>query len=182
MPGSCAYMQHHTCCACLRVYAGPLSLMQMETVVLYSSREERQHWHIPTLTSSAAPAGSSSGGGSEAAGSSGEQQVEGPGEGDEDGDDSGGSFWLPGGAVVTLRMVTNPLHEAAGSDGSASSSNNGSNGSGSSRAHRGLLIGLHMLDGAGSCLFVEREYDHAGCLFEVRQGTAVKGGWSGGRM
>lgn len=156
----------------------------METVVLYSSREERQHWHVPTLTSSAAPAGSSSssGGGSDAAGSSGQQQVEGPGEGDMDGDDSGGSFWLPGGAVVTLRMVTNPLHEAAGSDGSSSSSssNNGSNGSSSSgsssKAHRGLLIGLHMLDGAGSCLFVEREYDPAGCLFEVRQGTAVKGG------
>jgi hypothetical protein len=90
--------------------------------------------------------------------------------------------------VVTLRMVSNPLHEAAGSDGGSNSSSNGSssngsNGSsGSSRAHRGLLIGLHMLDGTGSCLFVEREYDPAGCLFEVRQGTAVKGGWSGGRM
>jgi hypothetical protein len=149
----------------------------METVLLYSSREERQHWHVPTLTSSAAPAGTSSSG---ARGSSGNaaavlaanQQAA---EADSD-DGSGGSFWLPGGAVVTLRMVDNPLHAAEPDrNGSSSSSSSGS-------AHRGLLVGLHLLDGAGSCLFVEREYDPAGRLFEVRQGTAVKGGWSGGRM
>jgi hypothetical protein len=149
----------------------------METVLLYSSREERQHWHVPTLTSSAAPAGTSSSGarsgsGNAAADLAANQQAA---DGDSD-DGSGGSFWLPGGAVVTLRMVDNPLHVAeADSNGSSSSSSNGS-------AHRGLLVGLHLLDGAGSCLFVEREYDPAGRLFEVRQGTAVKGGWSGGRM
>lgn len=152
----------------------------METVLLYSSREERQHWHVPTLTSSAAPAGTSSNGAhSGSINTAGElafdQQTRGA-DADADGDDdSGGSFWLPGGAVVTLRMVDNPLHTAeADSNGSSSSS--------SGKAHRGLMVGLHLLDGAGSCLFVEREYDPAGRLFEVRHGTAVKGGWSGGRM
>lgn len=163
----------HLLCRCL----------QMETVVLYSSREERQHWHIPTITSSAAPAAASTSGrnassnGNEAAGSGSDQQLaQGSSADDTDDDDSGGSFWLPGGAVVTLRMVNHPAHGAdADSDSSGSSSDGG-------RGHRGLLIGLHMLDAGGSALFVEREYSPQGELFEVRQGTAVKGGWSGGRM
>jgi hypothetical protein len=76
--------------------------------------------------------------------------------------------------VVTLRMVDN---SSSGSNGSSSS------GSGGGRRHRGLLVGLHMLDGDGSsCLFVEREHAADGSLVEVRQGTAVKGAWAGGRM
>lgn len=150
-------------------------LVQDETVVLYSGREERQHWHVPSITSPAAPAGSNGnaaaaaedGGGSSAGGDADAASAAAD-------DDAGGSFWLPGGAVVTLRMVASAR---GGSD-------NGAAGEGSSSAasHRGLLIGLHMLDATGSCMFVEREYDGAGRLLEVRQGTAVKGGWSGGRM
>lgn len=151
-----------------------VGVLQDETVVLYSSREERQHWHVPTLTSSAAPAVSSSKQPASAAGdgdsSSSDAQLDQASQDSED-DDSGGSFWLPGGAVVSLRMVAN-----------SSDAGEGANSSSSTKPHRGLLVGLHMLDAAGSCLFVEREYDAEGALLEVRQGTAVKGGWSGGRM
>jgi hypothetical protein len=94
-----------------------------------------------------------------------------------DDDGSGGSFWLPGGAVVTIRMVQWP---PAGMPGAAAAASNG-NGV-SSGAARGLQVGLHWLVDGGSCLFVERQYDAEGVLAEVRQGTAVKGGWSGGRM
>lgn len=147
------------CCCC--------DVLQDETVVLYSSREERQHWHVPSITSTAAPANSSSSKRTTSAGSNG---VSDGLSAEEDTEDSGGSFWLPGGAVVTLRMVASKAGAGSGSaDGSGSE-------------HRGLLIGLHMLDGSGSCLLIEREYDADGRLLEVRQGTAVKGGWSGGRM
>jgi hypothetical protein len=157
-----------------------IAVLQDETVVLYSSREERQHWHVPTLTSSAAPAVSSSKQPASAAvdgdGSSPDSQLD-QASPDSDDDDAGGSFWLPGGAVVSLRMVANSSDAGEGDSSSSSSSS-----SSSTRPHRGLLVGLHMLDAAGSCLFVEREYDAEGALLEVRQGTAVKGGWSGGRM
>lgn len=147
-------------------------------MVLYSSREERQHWHVPSLTSSAAPAVSGSKQPTSAAGdgdsTSPDSQLDQDSQ-DSDDDDSGGSFWLPGGAVVSLRMVANSTDAG---EGDSSSNNNSS----STRPHRGLLVGLHMLDATGSCLFVEREYDAEGALLEVRQGTAVKGGWSGGRM
>jgi len=145
-------------------------VLQDETVVLYSSREERQHWHVPTITSTAAPANTSSS--SKRATPAGSNGVSDGLSAEQDTEDSGGSFWLPGGAVVTLRMVAN--NKAGAVSGSA--------GDGSGSDHRGLLIGLHMLDGSGSCLLIEREYDAEGRLSEVRQGTAVKGGWSGGRM
>lgn len=138
-------------------------LLQDEEVFVYSSREERQQWHVPGLTSSAALGGAS------AASGNGSGPAASPSQLEDDG--SGGSFWLPGGAVATFRMVPPP--------GDASS--NGSSSKGSSSG-RGLQVGLHWLAEQGSCLFVERQYGADGELAEVRQGSAVKGGWSGGRM
>lgn len=113
-----------------------------------------------------------------------------------DDDGSGGSFWLPGGAAVTLRMVPVP-HTPNISSGSSSNVQSvghfegtlgtpASNGSGhgadcSSRTARGLMIGLHWLIDEGSCEFIERQYDAEGHLVEVRHGSAVLGGWCGGR-
>lgn len=50
-----------------------------------------------------------------------------------------------------------------------------------SKAARGLMVGLHWLIDQGSCEFVERQYDAEGQLVEVRHGSAVLGGWCGGR-
>lgn len=48
----------------------------------------------------------------------------------------------------------------------------------------GLLLsaGWGPSDGRGLLSLVEREYDGAGHLTEVRFRTAVRGGWVGGRM
>lgn len=85
---------------------------------------------------------------------------------------------------MTIKMVQWPPGSAGLRTSSSSSSNSSSsNGNGnSSGSTRGLQIGLHWLVDGGSCLFVERQYDGEGQLAEVRHGTAVKGGWSGGRM
>jgi hypothetical protein len=84
---------------------------------------------------------------------------------------------------------TQELNSTAGSNGreggsssSSSSSNTGSSGVEAGSSRRGLQVGLHWLVDDGSCLFIERQYDADGVLAEVRQGSAVKGGWSGGRM
>eukprot|EP00879_Flechtneria_rotunda_P029684 GHRR01032123.1.p1 GENE.GHRR01032123.1~~GHRR01032123.1.p1 ORF type:complete len:450 (+),score=206.08 GHRR01032123.1:188-1351(+) len=139
--------------------------LQDEVVFAYSSREERQHWHVPGITSSAAVGDMTS---NNASNSSHGPKAAAAEQLDDEG--TGGSFWLPGNAVATLRMVPVPSSDPS------SSKTNGSSGS------RGLLIGLHWLVDGGSCVFVERQYDADGQLMEVRHGTAVKGGWSGGRM
>lgn len=84
--------------------------------------------------------------------------------------------------MVSVRMVTNSSSSSAGGEDGSASGSSSSNGSSREKPHRGLVVGLHLMDGSGSCLFVEREYGPDGELAEVRQGTAVKGGWSGGRM
>ncbi|KXZ55531.1 hypothetical protein GPECTOR_2g1080 [Gonium pectorale] len=116
--------------------------------------------------------------------------------------DEGGSYWLPGGVVLSLRMLDNyvPVDLDSDSDGSGSDSasagpgsaasngnGNGNNGNGkgpgAERTYpRGLCISLGWLWREGSASVVEREYDGYGYLREVRLSQAVKGGWSGGRM
>ncbi|GLC70769.1 hypothetical protein PLESTF_001031300 [Pleodorina starrii] len=111
--------------------------------------------------------------------------------------DEGASFWLPGGVVLSLRMVDNyvpvdldsadPASQHAGRSGSGSSSNSNGNGNGNGkkgqRAYpRGLCVGMTWLWREGSVSAVEREYDGYGYLREVRLSQGVKGGWSGGRM
>ena len=60
--------------------------------------------------------------------------------------------------------------------------NYGLEGDGGEPVPRGLSLGLQWAVGEGSVLGLEREYDGFGYLREVRYATAVKGGWSGGRM
>lgn len=165
-------------------------MVQEEQVWVYSSREEQQQWHVPGITNSAAL------GSSLVASSSNGNPGEGPPAAaavealDDEG--SGGSFWLPGGAVVTLRMV--PIPQATSSSSNADLADDSgagygtpdSNGDGhtagpSSKAARGLMLSLHWLIAEGSCEFIERQYDPDGQLFEVRHGSAVLGGWCGGR-
>ena len=107
--------------------------------------------------------------------------------------DDGGSYWLPGGIVLSLRMVDNyvPTEMDADSNGSGSetdsagTSGNGAangNGKGSRVYPRGLCLSTSWLWREGSVSVVEREYDGYGFLREVRLAQGVKGGWSGGRM
>lgn len=115
------------------------------------------------------------------------------GAGSEDGGASdGGSLWLPGGCVATFRMAQQgvPAHDddddKGRGDGISSSSDAKAYGNGNGShapTPRGVVMSFVWLgsDG-GACLTLEREYDAAGQLVEVRHGSAVKGGWSGGRM
>jgi hypothetical protein len=146
-------------------------------VWVYTAREERQEWRVPGFGAGA----------------------------DGSGDD-GGSLWLPGGCVVTFRMVAAPqpaggasgggedeggsYHHSAASNGSGGG---GGAGGGNGRAAkaaaagapplaRGVVMSFAWLTGEGAGLVVERAYDAAGRLLEVRHASAVKGGWSGGRM
>ncbi|EFJ46014.1 hypothetical protein VOLCADRAFT_93813 [Volvox carteri f. nagariensis] len=112
--------------------------------------------------------------------------------------DDGGCFWLPGGVVLSLRMVDNyvpvdlDLDSESGGSGSESdrggggaSTNGNGNGNGleSSRTYpRGLCLGMAWLWREGSVSVLEREYDGYGYLREVRLSQGVKGGWAGGRM
>jgi len=145
---------------------------------VYSTREERQAWSVAGLGAG----------------------------GDDGGGDGGGSLWLPGGCVVTFRMVPGSTPAAAATVTTTSSSNgSSSNGAASSiGAARGGRVGAHARDALagqpappprgvvmaftwvygeeGSALAVEREYDGAGRLVEVRATSSVKGAWSGGRM
>ncbi|KAG2451288.1 hypothetical protein HYH02_003894 [Chlamydomonas schloesseri] len=128
------------------------------------------------------------------------------------GGDEGGCYWLPGGVVVSLRMVDNYVPadsaEAAGGDDSGSSSeddggasssasskpkkqehaasngngNGAGAGAGAREYPRGLCLGMAWAWKEGNVSLVEREYDGYGYLRDVRLGQAVKGGWSGGRM
>lgn len=166
--------------------------LQETQVWVYSSREERLQWHVPGITSSAAlgsnPVAGSTGSSESAAAAAAELL-------DDDG--SGGSFWLPGGAAVTLRMVAAPdTHNSSSSSSSirvqaadglqVPLGRSADNGQGHGSEHssgrgRGLLICLHWLIDEGSCEFIERQYDDEGQLVEVRHGSAVLGGWCGGR-
>lgn len=157
---------------------------------VYSSREEQQQWHVPGITNSAVLGDSILESSSD---SRSQQAAAAAAAGTLDDGGAGGSFWLPGGAVVTLRMVPIPSSSADGhteakqqpnfgspsSNGSSAVAN--SSNSSSSKQARGLMIGLHWLIDDGSCEFVERQYDPDGELFEVRHGSAVLGGWCGGR-
>ncbi|GIL52540.1 hypothetical protein Vafri_8382 [Volvox africanus] len=112
--------------------------------------------------------------------------------------DDGGCFWLPGGIILSLRMVDNYVpvdlnldsetdrSESGSQISSTGSRNNGNgngNGNGAERTYpRGLCLGMGWLWREGSVSLIEREYDGYGYLREVRLGQAVKGGWSGGRM
>ncbi|GIL79715.1 hypothetical protein Vretifemale_9002 [Volvox reticuliferus] len=126
-----------------------------------------------------------------------EQQLWGTSAAPPSGDD-GGCFWLPGGIVLSLRMVDNyvPVDldldlESDGSESGSQISSNGSsyNGNGNGNGNRaqrtyprGLCLGMGWLWREGSVSLIEREYDGYGYLREVRLAQAVKGGWSGGRM
>ncbi|KAG2435736.1 hypothetical protein HXX76_006932 [Chlamydomonas incerta] len=125
------------------------------------------------------------------------------------GGDEGGCYWLPGGVVISLRMVDNYVPaDAADAQGDSSEDEGAastagreaekragqehaaSNGNGNGSGHgagpreypRGLCLGMAWAWKEGNVSLVEREYDGYGYLREVRLGQAVKGGWSGGRM
>ncbi len=151
--------------------------------------------------------------------------------GGEDGVEEGGSYWLPGGVVATIRMVpqqgqqqqqeqqqqeeegqqqqgdaasngasSNGMPSSNGAAASSNAGNGSSNGSrssngsssssgsgsgvaaGSAPPPRGLVLSLVWLLDAKTALLMERSYDGEGVLLEVSQGTAVRGGWSGGQM
>lgn len=133
------------------------------------SREERQEWAVPGYGAA----------------------------GDGGGGDDGGSLWLPGGCVVTFRMVPDQQAAAGAASSNGSSSGSGSGDSGgngkvgasslgaavaAAPAPRGIIMSFAWLIGEGTCLTVEREYTASGALLEVRHSSAVRGGWSGGRM
>ena len=139
-------------------FALPLALHPhgRSEVWVYTGREERQEWFVP---------GASGGANGGANGGNGDDED----EGEED--DSGGTLWLPGNCAVTFRAVP-PAGAAA----------NGSSNGAATQAPRGFAVGLTWLIADGTALSVEREYDAAGRLCEVRCGSGVKGGWTGGRM
>ncbi|KAK9909661.1 hypothetical protein WJX75_005765 [Coccomyxa subellipsoidea] len=95
----------------------------------------------------------------------------GPGRGDPG--DHGGAFWLPGNALLELRMVP-PVSRGAAGDAQE--------GMETERQGRGLCISFHWLVNERTLVGLQREYSAEGMLMEVRSRTAVKGGWVGGRM
>jgi hypothetical protein len=93
------------------------------------------------------------------------------------------------GALVTFRMVDlSPPTES--DEDEAQGQRRAEGGSGREGAEvrvqspppRGLCMGLTWMQKGGQALQVERYYDGEGILRDVRMATAVKGGWSGGRM
>ncbi len=134
----------------------PLTLQQ-RTVWVYSSQEQRQSW----------------------------QQA---GAGLMDGGD-GVSMWLPNNVVATVRTLPAPAPASSPSDGAEEQLHDaGSNGgvvteeAAAARAPKGLMFSFWWLVSGGTAMMVEREYDGQGNLVEVRHGSAVKGGWAGGKM
>ena len=86
-------------------------------------------------------------------------------------------------------MAPAPTAGASSSDGAAGGSGGSSGQAAGGRQEqrplqppRGLVLSLMWLTQETTVTFVDRVYDAAGQLTEVRHGTAVKGGWSGGRM
>ena len=115
------------------------------------------------------------------------------GAGNDDEGDEGGSLWLPGGCIVSFKMVPDPDMSAwdgssssGGGGGPSSSNGNGARalaaGGGASAPPRGVVMSFSWLLSEGTCLGVEREYTYEGRLREVRNTSAVRGGWSGGRV
>lgn len=74
----------------------------------------------------------------------------------------------------------------AGLNGNGASSGYGASGNGNGgsqgAAPRGLLMTFGWLAREDTMVLMEREYDSEGQLADVRNSTAVRGGWSGGRM
>ncbi|EIE22064.1 hypothetical protein COCSUDRAFT_66811 [Coccomyxa subellipsoidea C-169] len=95
----------------------------------------------------------------------------GPGRGDPG--DCGGAFWLPGNALLELRMVP-PVSRGRAADAQEGMETEGQG--------RGLCVSFHWLVNERTLIGLQREYSADGLLMEVRSRTAVKGGWVGGRM
>ncbi|KAK9808796.1 hypothetical protein WJX72_003812 [[Myrmecia] bisecta] len=73
----------------------------------------------------------------------------------------GGTLWLPG--QVLLQLSMSPPVEGAG-------------------RNRGIIISFSWMARDNMLIGVQREYDAAGELLEVRTQTAIRDGWVGGRM
>jgi hypothetical protein len=71
---------------------------------------------------------------------------------------------------------------AAGGAGEVAVGNGAGGDSTLATTTRGFLMSFVWVHSPGNALVLEREYDGAGQLGEVRLGSAVKGGWAGGRM
>lgn len=166
-----------------------------DDVWLYHSLQERQEWQVTDM----ATAATSSNGGKTA--------VQGVPDSDEG---SGGTYWLPGNCVITFRMedtasaninkndatymTDGQTVSSSTSQASASSNGNGKHAAvlattpqmlsaGTAAAvPRGFVMSFGWVVEEGTVMFIERQYDGQGCLMEVRQGTAVKGGYNGGQM
>ncbi|GAX74326.1 hypothetical protein CEUSTIGMA_g1775.t1 [Chlamydomonas eustigma] len=143
---------------------------------VYSSMEDKQEWQLQSQSSNIAC------------------DLEDKGA-PKDGED-GGVLWLPGGIMVSFRMVEfqNDEEEPQDTEGEVSQHHlpgtlkQGIKAKGMvdkealSRPPRGLCIGLTWMHTDGQALQVERYYDGEGVLRDVRHTSAVKGGWSGGSM
>lgn len=135
------------------------------TVYVYTSAETRQDWQLPGVTN----------------------QLGGRQLRKHKAQDLGAAFWLPGNVLVMFKMAKNDGSAVADSDDDeeavqAESNGHRPGGVPPPPALRGLVITFGWLVRDDSLLLLEREYDSLGELMEVRHSTAVKGGWSGGRM
>lgn len=91
----------------------------------------------------------------------------------EQGKIDGGALWLPGNTLLELQMLPMVSRgEVADEVEGMSTSDTG----------RGLLISFSWLVRPGMMISMQREYDSAGDLMEVRSRSAVEGSWVGGRM
>jgi hypothetical protein len=85
----------------------------------------------------------------------------------------GGALWLPGSTMLELRMLPTV------SRGQSADEDEGMDMAGTGR---GFLISFAWLVRQGMLISMQREYDAAGELLEVRSRSAVKGQWVGGSM
>ncbi|KAL3157302.1 hypothetical protein ABBQ38_001532 [Trebouxia sp. C0009 RCD-2024] len=92
---------------------------------------------------------------------------------EEQGEIDGGALWLPGNTLLELQMLPMVSRgEVADEVEGMSTTDTG----------RGLLISFSWLVRPGMMISMQREYDSAGDLMEVRSRSAVEGTWVGGRM
>jgi hypothetical protein len=152
---------------------------EQEVTWVYSSTGDKQLWELPGLDSR------------ESRGDDGTEDA-------RSSSDEGGSLWLPGGVIVTFRMISmEPDDGINDDDGVETTEKKGSNmkhsllteieAGGSNRveaagAARGLCFGMTWIQEEGQCLQIERFYDDQGVLREVRQMTGVKVRYKGGSM
>ncbi|KAK9834414.1 hypothetical protein WJX74_001305 [Apatococcus lobatus] len=84
--------------------------------------------------------------------------------------EDGAAIWLPNNVLVELLMTDQGASRPAGSKVRRTS-----------RSPRGMIISFSWLQRKDIMLGVQRHYDHQGELTEIRNRTAVRGGWVGGQ-